>query len=684
MQRKRYLKQKKRSRIGRKLLWFIGISLALVVVALGALRIYAQMAGAPPITIPSASVFLDDEGESIGDHFANERRYWVELEDISPSMIDALISVEDHEFYSHSGFNYKRIIGAIVADIRAGSKVQGASTLTQQFARNLYLSHEKTWTRKLNEALYAYRLEVFYSKDDILEGYLNTVYFGHGMYGIEAASRYYFAKSAKDLTLAEASILAGVPKGPSIYSPIANMDMAKERQQIILGLMEKYGKITAEEKAQAVASEIVLKNDAWSDKNIAPYFLDVAWQEASDILRDHQLDISEGGWQIQTTLNRAHQEAADYAVKNRMPEGDLQAGFVSMRNSTGAVTALVGGRDYATSPFNRVTQAQRQPGSTIKPFLYAAALENGFNPLTFMDVGETTFTYDEGRGSYTPHNVNHKFADHEISLAQALAISDNIYAVKTLDTIGYDAFRTVVKRFDLPISKNNVPTIALGTDETNLYALTAAYNTLASGGKLVKPTTILRITNSNDEVVYEYKTPEQKQALQKEDAFILTKMMTGVFNTTFSDYTPITGDAIAPYLSHEYAAKTGTTDNDQWIVGYSPEITAGVWNGYDEGRALDTSMTKYIWLDFMERASQNLGDKTFPQPKGVEGAMIDIDSGKLGAKACPKQAMIYVKKQDMPTEKCVKFDILDFDTWDSILDILPGGGFFRPDKFKNE
>ena len=393
MKRKSYQRKQKRVKRTRKTLTLFIAFASAIVVAFIALRLYVQVAGAPPLTVAKASIFLDANENQIGDHFESERRYWVELDQMSPYLKEAVVAVEDKDFYKHMGFDLSRIAGVILIDIKAGSKVQGASTITQQYARNLYLTHEKSWTRKANEALYAYRLEVFYDKDEILEGYLNTVYYGHGMYGVEAASRFYFSKSASDLTLAEAAMLTGVPKGPSLYSPVANIEKATNRQHVILNLMAEQGAITTAEKTRAQQEAIVLKNDKWvAPKSIAPYFIDAARKEAGKILKSKNLDISEGGWTIQTTLNTAHQKAAEAAVTDNMPANDLQAAFVSMKSKTGAVTALVGGRNYADSPYNRVTQTERQPGSTIKPILYAAALENGYTPLTFLDVGQTTFT----------------------------------------------------------------------------------------------------------------------------------------------------------------------------------------------------------------------------------------------------------------------------------------------------
>lgn len=690
MKRKSYQRKQKRVKRTRKALTLFVAFASAIIFAFIALRVYVQLAGAPPLTVPKASIFLDANGNNIGDRFTSERRYWIDLDEMSPYLKTAVVAVEDKDFYEHNGFDFSRIAGAILVDLKAGGKVQGASTITQQYARNLYLSHEKTWTRKLNEALYAYRIEVFYDKDEILEGYLNTVYYGHGMYGVEAASRYYFGKSASDLTLAEAAMLTGVPKGPSLYSPIVNFEKATNRQQVILNLMAEQGVITETEKTRAQQAQIVLKNDQWvAAKSVAPYFEDVAWQEASELLKAKNLDISEGGWTIQTTLNPAHQKAAEEAVADHMPASDLQAAFVSMEPTTGAVTALVGGRDYAVSNFNRVTQGKRQPGSTIKPILYAAALENGYTPLTFLNVGETTFTYDNGRETYAPKNVNGKFADHDLSMAQAIAISDNIYAVKTLEDIGFKAFQKMAERFDVNVgSKNNLST-ALGTAETTLYKMTNAYNVLASKGQKTSPTTIISITDDDGNVIYENKeakNEEEEPVLSEKDAYILTQMMTGMFDPVFSDYSPATGIAIRSRMTHTYAAKSGSTNSDQWLIGFTPNLTAGVWNGYDQGKNLsakeDLAATKQIWIDFMETVNSGTKNEDFKKPKGVQGVVVDIETGKLASNACPKQRLVYLETKDVPTEKCSNFDILDSETWGDFWSMLPFS-LFKGDK-KNE
>ncbi|MGN7476896.1 transglycosylase domain-containing protein [Solibacillus silvestris] len=676
MKRQQYQKRKNRKKRGKRIGLAIIAFLSFFAVTLLSLRIYAQVAGAPPLTVPKASIFLDSNHNQIGDYFAEERRYWTELDEISPYLVDATVAVEDKDFYDHGGFDYSRIAGAVLADIKAGGKVQGASTLTQQYARNLYLTHEKSWNRKINEALFAYRLELFYSKEEILEGYLNTVYYGHGMYGVEAASRYFYGKSAKDLTLAEASMLAGVPKGPTYYSPLNNLEKATNRQQVILRLMNEQGKITDEERNRAASEQVALKSDDWiATKSIAPYFLDVVWEEASDILQAKNLSISEGGWTIQTTLNQAHQRAAENAIKTNMPNNELQVGFVSMDTDTGFVTALVGGRDYSVSSFNRVALGNRQPGSAIKPILYAAALENNYNPMSFLDVSQTTFTYDGGRATYTPQNVNKKYADHELSLAQALAISDNIYAVKTLEDIGYRSFRDIQKRFGLQYSDKDVPSIALGTAENSLYDLTNAYNIIAAGGEKRKPTTVLSITDAKGKVVYEYKAPEKEQVISKEDAFVLTQMMTGMFDPVFSDYSPATGLSLRSRMTHTYAAKSGTTNSDQWMIGFTPSLTAGVWNGYDQGKTLsvqaDMAASKQVWIDFMETALDGKANEGFTMPSGVQPVTIDIKSGKLAHDSCSSQRIVYMKTKDVPTESCASFDFFDTNSWGDFWESLP-------------
>lgn len=325
-----------------------------------------------------------------------------------------------------------------------------------------------------------------------------------------------------------------------------------------------------------------------------------------------------------------------------------------------------------------LTALHKQNDSRALPLsqFYIVTLENGYTPLTFLDVGETTFTYDNGRGTYAPKNVNGQFADHDMSMAQAIAISDNIYAVKTLEDIGFKEFHNMANRFSVGIGAKDNLSIALGTVETTLYEMTNAYNILASQGRQTIPTTIVSIQNAQGDTIYENKEVTQKPetAISKENAFILTEMMTGIFDPVFSDYSPATGISIRSRMTHTYAPKSGSTNSDQWLIGYTPRLTAGVWNGYDQGKNLtakeDSGATKQIWIDFMETVNKGIKNEDFKKPKGVKGVVIDIETGKLATDACPKQRLIYVEEKDVPTEKCTNFDILDSNTWGEFWNIF--------------
>ena len=288
---------------------------------------------------------------------------------------------------------------------------------------------------------------------------------------------------------------------------------------------------------------------------------------------------AEGGWTIRTTLDPHHQQTAEEVIAKWMPDSGLQVGFMSIEPGTGAITSLVGGMDYTESPFNRATQAKRQPGSAMKPILYAAALEDGFNPLTFLSTEKTIFTYDEGRSTYEPNNVNGKFAGHPISLAQALAISDNIYAVKTLEDIGYKKFSKMAERLGIDGEFPESPAIALGTSLVTLSDMTNAYNRIASGGIETEPTTILSITDAEGKTVYEHPKESKKHVITEQDAFVLTHLMTGMFDPVFNDYSSATGLSMRQKQTRPYAAKSGTTISDQYLIGYTPSLTAGIWTG---------------------------------------------------------------------------------------------------------
>ncbi len=621
---------------------------------------YAKILGAPPLAVPQSTLFFADDGALIGESNSGQKRYWVGIKDISPDLVNATVSIEDKNFYEHHGFDYKRIAGAVLADIQAFAKVQGASTITQQYARNLFLEHDKTWKRKLMEAFYTIRLEMNYSKQDILEGYLNTIYYGNGAYGVEAASQYYYGKKASELTLAEASMLAGIPKGPSLYSPLTSMEKAKKRQAIILQSMVKNGYINEKSAQSAAVQTLTLVGEHTTQRvKVAPYFQDAVKNALKNQLHLDDRTIALGGLKVFTTLNVKQQEAAEQQVSNNVASSsEIQIGLVAMDPKTGAVKAMVGGRDYDKSPFNRAVQAIRQPGSTIKPLLYYAALEQGFTPSSTMRSEFTTFHFDDGGADYTPHNFNNKYADDEITLAQALAVSDNIFAVKTHLFLGEEALIETAKKFGISTKMAEVPSLALGTSGVRVIEMANAYSLLANGGNRVDPTLITRVEDYNGHVIYE-KEDVTKKVLDPAKAYVMTQMMTGVFDPKLNGYSKVTGSTIINDLTRPYAGKSGSTETDSWMIGYSPQLVTAVWAGYDMGKPIELvaekTYAKNIWANFMEEALDGKPVKAFKQPKeGVVGVYVNPENGKLATKDCPVKRLTYFVAGTEPTEYCTE------------------------------
>lgn len=633
------------------------LSLGLLFILLLSLFIYAKILGPPPISVSQSTLYYSDSGSIIGETNDGQKRYWVPFEQISPMLIEATIAVEDRQFHNHSGFDYKRIGGAIIADIKAGAKVQGASTITQQYARNLFLTHEKTWKRKWHEALYTIRLEMNYSKEEILEGYLNTIYYGHGAYGVEAASQYYFGKSANALTLAEASMLAGIPKGPNSYSPLVNEEKAKSRQKIVLQSMKTQGYINKQEMTEASHAVLDLhgKYSVVTNK-MAPYFQDAVTLALKNKLNIDERTIELGGLRVYTTLNERQQAIAEESFAAIMqPSSEIQGALVAMDPTKGEVKALVGGRDYTKSPFNRATQAIRQPGSTIKPILYYAALENDFTPATTLKSEVTTFTFEDGQSPYTPRNYNHQYANGEITLAQAIALSDNIYAIKTHLFLGSDMLVKTMKRFGITTKIKPVPSLALGTSGVRVIEMVNAYSMLANGGKKMEPIFIKRVENQKGEVLFEQEEPTE-QILDPDQAFVMTQMLTGVFDEALNGYTKVTGSTISNQLTRPYAGKSGTTSTDSWMIGYSPELVTGVWTGYDQGKKIESPVEKQyakkIWANFMENSHKNIPVSNFKETENVVAVSINPASGKLATESCPQSRVTYFIKGTEPIEYC--------------------------------
>ncbi|MBS4175380.1 PBP1A family penicillin-binding protein [Bacillus sp. FJAT-49736] len=635
-------------------LFFIAIGLSIFILAI---YIYAKILGPPPLAVPQSSLYYSNDGTIIGESNSGQKRYWVPLHDISQDVIDATISIEDKNFYHHHGFDVKRIGGAILADVIAMHKVQGASTITQQYAKNLFLTMDKTWTRKISEALYTIRLEMNYTKKQILEGYLNTINYGHGAYGIQAASQFYFGKNSSQLSLAEATMLVGIPKGPSIYSPLFSMKKAKSRQLLILHSMEQNGYITHQEAKSAANEKLkIVGMHTYHRSEIAPYFQDIVKHQLKTALGLNDRTIDLGGLRVYTTLDTKQQEIADGVIKETISKNsNIQVGFTAMNPKNGFVTALVGGKDYNESPYDRAVQASRQPGSTIKPLLYYAALEKGFTPTTMMRSEQTTFKFDNGNSEYTPHNFNDQYANGDITMAQALALSDNVYAVKTHLFLGENALIKTAKDFGITTKMAKVPSLALGTSGVHVIDMVNAYSMLANGGKKLHPIFITRVEDYQGNVLYEYKQ-QSEQVLKPELAYVMTQMMTGMFDKKLNGYSSVTGSTIINQLTRQYAGKSGSTNTDSWMIGFSPQLTAGVWTGYDKGDEItlaeDKRYAKTIWTRFMEKSLKGEPVKTFKAPKGVISIPIDPQSGKIATKDCPISRDMYFVAGTEPTDYC--------------------------------
>lgn len=645
----------------RRSIFFHSLAYAVFIVSMAGLVIFgvAKLLGPPPLHVPINSTYYDDNEVVIAKtNQSGIKREWVPLEDISDELIKATIAIEDKRFYHHHGFDIKRIIASALKNMKAGAKVEGASTITMQYARNVFLSHEKTWTRKLKETFYAIRLELHYSKDEILEGYLNTIYYGHGAYGVEEAANYYFQKSAKHLSLSEASMLAGIPKGPTYYSPENSFEKAKQRQELVLEAMANTGYITKSEQAKAKSENLTLTRKENRKQEEAPYFLDVVEEALIEEVGLSKETIEAGGLNVYTTLNTSMQKKAEAWIEKTMKNNDeLQAALISLDPKTGAIKALVGGRDYKKSSFNRATKAKRAPGSTIKPLLYYAALENGFTPSTPLLSEKTTFTFNDGKETYSPSNYGNRYANDFITLAQALAVSDNTYAVKTHILIGFDKLIDVAKKVGISTKLPKYPSLALGTEPVSMLELTRAYATFANYGKEVKPYVIEKVTDANGKIFYERKQEQKaKQVLDEDLAFIMTHLMKGMFDRNLNGYTTVTGSSIQSVLTRPMAGKSGTTETDSWMIGFTPQLVTAVWTGYDQGKTLhpvnDTGYAKRIWAHYMEDALQSMPVVDFKPTRKTVGVKIDPLTGQKATKKCKQTFYAYYVKGTEPTNFC--------------------------------
>ena len=592
------------------------------------LGLYLYAYYSPKLDIKNANQFYiyDDNEELVYQGSGNNE--WVSLDDISPNLINAVLSTEDKNFYKHHGFDYLRIIKAMYTNLKSGSIVQGASTISQQYIKNMYLDFDKTWERKIEEAFLTLRLEIHYSKDEILEGYLNTINFGQGNYGIENASQFYFNKSAKDLTLEESIILAGIPKAPNKYNPVTDYDASISRAKVISEVMLNNGSIDIDTYDALFISDIeIYGKDSENDLNMLMYYQDAVYKELDSIDSIPDSLIESGGIKIYTSLNMQAQTVMEKSIKDNMNKEDMQVASIIINPNTGGVMALSGGIDYSKSQFNRAISSKRQVGSTMKPFLYYAALENGMvSSSTFLSE-PTTFMFSNNQ-SYSPANYNDKYGNKNITMAAALAYSDNIYAVKTHLFLGEETLVNTAKRMGIQGDLEPVPSLALGTSELSMLDFARGYTTLASGGYKRDITFIERVEDMNGNILYK-KDIKDDLVLNESYTYILNELMTSTYNSAFIDYNNPTIISLASKISSKYAMKTGSTGTDCWMVGYDSNVLMLTWTGYDNNKEMEVKdgiISKNIWVDTIENL--DIEKEWYEIPNNVVGVPLDSITGK--------------------------------------------------------
>ena len=636
----------------------INISLTILII-LSILGIYFYAKLSPQIEIHKHSSYLLYDLNNEVYFQGNGNSEWVNLEDISSYLKEATVAIEDKDFYSHHGFDILRIIKALYTNLINHSYQQGASTITQQFAKNLYLDFDKTWKRKLHEVWYTIKIESHYTKDEILEGYLNCINYGHGMYGIENASHFYFNKDSKDLTLAESTMLVGIPKSPNNYSPITNPEIAKARQTYILKTMLKNEIISEQEYQQAIEEELTYygKKDKFNLNTIS-YYQDAVLKELGSMNNIIKTYLQKEEIKIYTNLDLEAQKILEDSINKEIVNNEIiQVSGIMINPKSGGVIALIGGRDYNKSEYNRAISSKRQVGSIMKPFLYYNALENGFTASTSFLSQETTFKIGNNT-TYAPKNYNNIYPNKAISMASAISFSDNIYAIKTHLFLGNDNLVDTAKRVGIKTPLEPIVSLPLGTVELTNLEITNAYATLANLGTKHEPYFIEKITDLKGNILYEHNDTSEV-VLNKSITFILNELLKGTYDYNMIDYAYPTNISIASLLSHDYGIKSGSTNTDNWIIGFNKDIVTSIWIGYDDNQDLTTNDFKYskrIWANAMENYLKNKDTSWYDIPENVVGVIVDPITGNLATDESSHKKILYYIKGSEPSYTQEVFD----------------------------
>lgn len=598
--------------------------------------IYVYSYFMPAMSLNSAnSYYLYDNKDNVVYQGSNKSA-WVSLKEIDPKFLNYIISIEDQHFYHHLGFDIPRILKTLFTNIKSGKILAGASSISQQYVKNLYLTFDQTWERKIEEAFLTIKLETHYSKDEILEGYLNTIYFGEGVYGIKNAANYYFNKEPNDLTDEEAIILAGIPKSPNNYNPISNMDACMKRVNVVKSVLKENGTITDDAYNNLNFDNLNLYGKkSTNNLNNLMYYQDAVMDELSKINSIPEKLINSGGIRIYTNLDLDTQKAMDEEIEDKTLDDDNQVAGIVVNPRNGKVVALAGGKNYSKSQYNRVLKSKRQVGSTIKPFLYYAALNSGMTEASTFKSEKTSFVFQENK-VYNPTNYGNKYANKDISMALALAYSDNIYAVKTHLFLGENTLVDTLKTCGLKENLAPNPSLALGASEINMLDYATAYTTLASNGYKRELYFINKIEDVDGNVLYIHKNKEEK-VLNDDALYILNEMMRNTYNYNYVDYNSPTVIYLNGKLNQKYALKSGTTDNDYWISGYNNNVLSIFWAGNDQNEDTPKAYSKIIkdiWLRSVNAFTEDIiDDEWYSLPKNVIAIPVNPKSGKYDAKS---------------------------------------------------
>jgi len=655
----------------------LGIFLYLIVAGSGGIFLYFLSIDLPPVSVvrsyrpPLTTKVFDRNGKLLHEFFIEQREpaYFTEF---PKHLIQAFISIEDKEFYSHSGLNFKRILKAILVDIIKRRPVQGASTITQQLARNMFLTPEKTLRRKIKEAILALKLERTFSKDEILERYLNQIYFGHGVYGVKAAAKFYFGKDLTELNPSESALLASIPRSPLLYSPLRNPELAEMRRKTVLRMMKKLGYLNEEEYRRWAQKKPELRVEKEKPSPLAPYFIAMVRDYIQRNLGEDFL--YESGGRIYTTLDLEMQEIAEEVIDSFLnlfeeiydlnpkkgeeevdslhPPKYLQGALLALDLRTGEILALVGGRDFKESEFNRVTQLKRQAGSAFKPFVYTAALENGFNPSDIVFDIPVALRNGSKDEIWFPENYDEKFWG-AIPLRKAIAFSRNLATVNLVLEIGPSTVAEYARRMGITSPIPPYPSVALGAPSLSLLEIVRGYATIANYGVKVEPYFIKRVEDNQGAIILENE-PKKVEVLDSTTAYIMIDMMKSVIEW---------GTGRGAHLKYGFkkpaAGKTGTTNfyRDSWFIGFTPELIAGVWVGYDSVRTImedgtGARLALPIWATFMRKVTDTTESGDFIVPEGITWAEICSQSGLLATPDCPDKRLELFKMDNLPLEQC--------------------------------